>query len=185
MKIFFDTEFTGLHQNTTLISFGAITEEGQTFYAEFGDYDHHQINEWLNENVISKLRFHNKEGKGWCNCSTQNAGDVNSSTEVYGNAEFIKECLTYWLVQFDQVEIWSDCLAYDWVLFNNIFGTAFDIPENVYYIPFDICTLFKIKGIDPDISREDFAEVKDGKEKHNALFDALIIKKCYEKLINL
>ena len=33
-KIFFDTEFTGLHQKTTLISIGLIAETGETFYAE-------------------------------------------------------------------------------------------------------------------------------------------------------
>lgn len=33
-KIFFDTEFTGLHQNTTLISIGLVSDEGERFYAE-------------------------------------------------------------------------------------------------------------------------------------------------------
>ena len=42
-KIFFDTEFTGLHQNTTLISIGLIAETGQTFYAELTDYDRCQV----------------------------------------------------------------------------------------------------------------------------------------------
>ena len=39
MKVFFDTEFTGLHRNTTLISIGLVSEDGRTFYAEFNDYD--------------------------------------------------------------------------------------------------------------------------------------------------
>jgi len=54
-------------------------------------------------------------------------------------------------------------------------------------IPFDICTLMKIKGIDPDINREKFAlngkDVPNNVAKHNSLWDAKIIKKCYEKLI--
>jgi hypothetical protein len=37
MKIFFDTEFSGLHKNTTLISIGCISEDGKTFYAELED----------------------------------------------------------------------------------------------------------------------------------------------------
>jgi hypothetical protein len=88
------------------------------------------------------------------------------------------------LEQFEQVEMWSDCLSYDWVLFNQIFGHAFDIPKNVYYIPFDICTLFKLKGIDPDINREKFGcgEVYEEMKKHNALWDAQVIKMCYDKL---
>lgn len=39
MNIFFDTEFTGLHKNTTLISIGCVDENGRTFYAELTDYD--------------------------------------------------------------------------------------------------------------------------------------------------
>ena len=34
MNIFFDTEFTGLRKDTTLISIGMIAENGKTFYAE-------------------------------------------------------------------------------------------------------------------------------------------------------
>ena len=31
MRLFFDTEFTGLHKNTTLISIGIIAENGKSF----------------------------------------------------------------------------------------------------------------------------------------------------------
>ena len=55
MKIFFDTEFTGLHQNTTLISIGLVSERGKTFYAELTDYDQTQLNDWLKDNVIANL----------------------------------------------------------------------------------------------------------------------------------
>jgi hypothetical protein len=70
------------------------------------------------------------------------------------------------------------------VLFNNIFGDAFSIPKNVFYIPFDICTLFHLKGIDADVSRETFADMNSelGSEKHNALWDAKVIRACYLKL---
>ena len=47
MKIFFDTEFTGLHKNTTLISIGLVAENGDKIYAELNDYDKSQIDEWL------------------------------------------------------------------------------------------------------------------------------------------
>lgn len=179
-KIFFDCEFTGLHQNTTLISIGFMSECGRTFYAEFNDYDENQVDEWIKNNVISKLKNSpNNTIDEWIS----NEGDY----QVGGDKHRIKFYLEEWLSQFEQVEMWSDCLSYDWVLFNNIFGTAFDIPENVYYIPFDICTLFKERGIDPDISREEYA--KKGldtwcadEQKHNALWDARIIWFCYNKL---
>jgi len=56
--------------------------------------------------------------------------------------------------------------------------------------------LFKIKGIDLDINRKEYANIEnmkmlDGKypeelsniPKHNTLFDAMIIKRCYLKAI--
>lgn len=57
MKVFFDTEFTGLHKDTTLISIGAISEDGRTFYAELNDYDESQVDDWIRENVINNLQF--------------------------------------------------------------------------------------------------------------------------------
>ncbi|MGL5718069.1 MAG: 3'-5' exoribonuclease domain-containing protein [Paraclostridium sp.] len=177
MKIFLDTEFTGLHRNTTLISVGIVTDKGDTFYAELTDYDKKQINPWLEEHVINNLMMKNeREGDLTCN---------GNHMRIKGTKEMVREWLNHWLKRYDEIEVWSDCLAYDWVLFNDIFGTAFDIPENVYYIPFDICTLFKAKGVDPDISREEFAEAKDMDKKHNALYDAEIIKECYKKLMKI
>lgn len=172
MKIFFDTEFTGLHQNTTLISIGLISEDDRVFYAEFTDYDQSQVSKWVQENVIDNLYL------------TENLTVFDANTTlVKGDKEYVKQVLSSWLSQFDQVEMWSDCLAYDWVLFNEIFGGAFSIPSNIYYIPFDICTLFKVKGVDPDINREMFVEQIG--TKHNAIHDARIIKLCYEKLCKM
>jgi len=202
-KVFFDTEFTGLHQNTTLISIGMIADTGEKFYAEFGDFDHLQVDDWIQGNVVDKLLFHMKDGKGWCNCGTQNAGTIESQTEAYGTRSFIAECIHVWfhdilgikrvhneqgILAFDDkpvnnaIEIWSDCLSYDWILFNQLWGHAFNIPKCVYYIPFDICTLFKIKGINPDINREEFVNINNPNDKHNSLWDAMVIKLCYEKL---
>ena len=168
MKIFFDTEFTGLHKNTTLISIGLISEDGDTFYAELTDYDTTQVDDWIQKNVIENLIVPDEVGKQTLNT-------------FKGDKVYIKERLETWLSQYSEVEMWSDCLSYDWVLFNDLFGHAFNIPNNVYYIPFDICTLFELKNVDPDINREMFAGM-DG-EKHNALHDAKVIKACYEKLM--
>lgn len=174
-KIFFDTEFTGLHQNTTLISIGLISECGKTFYAELTDYDKSQIDDWLKENVIDNLILDEYENGL---TGTYNKNEV----KFVGSQVFLKELLVNWLSQFEEIEIWSDCLSYDWVLFNQIFGHAFNIPKNVYYIPFDICTLFYAKGIDADIRREVFASMSEGSQKHNALWDAKVIRQCFVKL---
>jgi len=41
-----------------------------------------------------------------------------------------------------------------------------------------------MKGIDTDISREEFSEMTENSEKHNALWDAKVIKKCFHKLLS-
>lgn len=178
MKVFLDTEFTGLHKDTGLISIGLIAENGRTFYAELNDYDKTQVDEWIQKQVIDNLIFKNYPEifpKGFMS-------GINDYM-MKGNTKQVGKRLADWLDQFkEQVLIWSDCLAYDWVLFNNLFGTAFDIPKCVYYIPFDICTLFAAVGEDPDVSREEFAGFKGISAKHNALHDAKVIKACFEIL---
>ena len=160
MKIFLDTEFTGLHQKTTLISIGMVAEDGKYLYCELKDYDKSQVDDWINDNVIANLH---------------NTNPIATDELAKSIEGFIEE--------YDSVEIWSDCLAYDWVLFNQIWGHAFNLPKKIKYIPFDICTLFKVKGIDPDINREEFSGTQG--QKHNSLHDAKVIKACYEKLTAL
>jgi len=182
MKIFFDTEFTGLHQNTTLISIGLVAENGKTFYAEFNDYDKSQIDNWLQGNVIDNLLFN-------CYDYYQNAPETFitkiNDYHLKASSIIVAEHLNIWLSQFEKVEMWSDCLSYDWVLFSQLYGHAFNIPKNVYYIPFDICTLLAIRNIDPDINREDFSGLNNSpdKIKHNALWDAKVIQACYYRAL--
>lgn len=190
MRLFFDTEFTGLHKDTTLVSIGIIAENGDCFYAELTDYDESQLDDWLKENVMSKLTLLN------LGSDTYLPPFNKSNCLVRGNTETVKNELIKWLELFNEnFEIWSDCLAYDWVLFCNIFGGAQNLPQYIYYIPFDICTLFKIKEIDPDINREEFSdnvvlnsystECDIEVVKHNSLYDAKVIKVCYDKLISM
>lgn len=186
MKVFLDTEFTGLRQNTTLVSIGLVAENGDTFYAELTDYDESQIDSWLRKNVINNLYLKDIiQGVG------SNWSPTTKETIVRGDQNFVAQILRTWFRDLGGwthpnpiVEIWSDCLAYDWVLFNELFGGAYGIPENVYYIPFDICTLFKMKNIDPDVLREEFIGEEVVGVKHNALYDAKVIKACYEKLVS-
>lgn len=176
MRIFFDTEFTGLRQDTTLISIGLVSDDNRTFYAEFSDYKENQVDDWLKENVLANLRFVN---------TYQSVPLIDfEHYDMKGKRSDVVTMLAQWLDQFDAVELWSDTLAYDWVLFCDLFGGALSIPKNVLYIPFDIATLMKVKDVDPDINREEFAGfVVDGNgRKHNALHDAKMIRICYNKL---
>lgn len=197
MNLFFDFEFTGLHAGTTPISLGIVAENFGFFYAEFTDYDETQIErekdggEFIKTNVLDNLILEKQNLKENDFYEYYKENDL-FAMKVRGNKSFIAEKLKKWLFSFNtQLEMWGDCLHYDWVLFLDLFGSAFDLPECVYYIPFDICTLFKIKNIDPDINREEFVkeyiktykEADDFSNKHNSLHDADIIMYCYNKLI--
>lgn len=183
MKIFFDTEFTGLHKDTTLISIGLIDENGRTFYAEFSDYYECQCDEWIRENVLTHLKW-SKEGQ------VENFVNINNDNwEAYGNKDYIKIVLNDWLSQYDTVELVSDVCHYDMVLFISIFGDAFSIPKNVnpacHDINQDIAKYYNITETEAfDLSREDILSdnryiVDDEIMKHNALYDAKVIKEIY------
>ena len=189
MKVFFDTEFTGLHQKTTLISIGLIAEDGRTFYAEFNDYDKKQVDDWLEKNVISNLLMEppppgEQEYYSKSRFKKEIPLTELSCVQMRGGSKEIQKELEIWLNESGSVELWSDCLSYDFVLFNQLWGHAFSVPKSVYYIPFDICTQMKMAGVDPDINREAFAGMTDRTKKHNALWDAKVIKACHEKLVS-
>lgn len=184
MKLFFDFEFTGLHKGTTPISLGIVSEDNHSFYAEFKDCDNRQVDRWIEDNVISNLLYGNDSEVYMAYNPIMNY-EVATWKEINmkSTKENIAKELKKWISQFDNVEMWGDCMAYDWVLFCDLFGHAFSVPKNVYYIPMDICTLFYAKGIDPDISRREFTGVSmEDSGLHNSLYDARLIKKCYEKL---
>jgi hypothetical protein len=179
-RIILDTEFTGLHQHTGLISLALVAATGQEFYAEFTDFDAAQLTPWLTENVIPKLWLQN--GVAF--------NQVPGGVYLRGNTETIREALKKWLVQFEIIEIWADVLAYDWVLFCELFGGALAIPQNIFYAPFDLATLFKLKGLinpttkfEADINRFTYAG-HDPLWQHNALMDAKVELECFKKLMD-
>lgn len=184
MKVFFDTEFTGLHKNATLISLGIISEFGDTFYAELTDYNKEDVNDWIQENVINKLQFNDSLSETIMNLSVMKSIDF----EIKGNKKQITDRLKQWLdmicerYNYSRVEFWSDCLAWDWVLFVDLFGSSFDLPDYIYPYPMDIVTMFRERNIDPDINREEYVYFCNKDDKHNALFDAKIIRDCYDLL---
>ena len=81
------------------------------------------------------------------------------------------------------------------VLLIDLFGTAFDLPSNVsascYDINQDIAMYYKISQKEAfDKSREEilfdkYKEVAVTGDKHNALYDAKVIRELYQILNNV
>ena len=180
MKCYFDMEFTGLHQNTTPVSIGIVDENNRTFYGEFSDYDKSQVDDWLQDNVIAHLELDESNENPY----EYDFGNV-TDWRIKGDTKIIKHAMELWFNYYSNpIEMWSDCLAYDWMLFCQLWGGALKVPEKIFYIPFDLCTLLWTRGLDPDINREDFVRgyLKDEGKKHHSLHDARVIKAIYEML---
>lgn len=179
-KLFLDTEFTGLHQNTTLISLALVADTGDEFYAEFTDYDAHQVDPWIQDNVLTNLILaYHPVGS--------DVSNPEGHHHIKGPTAFVAESLMEWLRRFGQAEIWVDVGAYDWVIFCQLFGGAQKLPKNIFYIPYDVATLFRVVGIDPDVRRDAFAAVNgwhDALPQHNALHDAQVLRECWRIVSN-
>ena len=215
MKLFFDTEFTGLHRNTSLISLGIVSENKKRFYAEFNDYNYMYVDDWIRMNVLSQcilprvvikddipkfLRKSKEEGYTFLNPDSISLEYYYSrgldyerfnetDTQVFGQTKTIASALKRWLNQFGDVQFVSDVCHYDFVLLISLFGTAFDLPKNVcpacHDVNQDIARHFGISEAEAfDASREEIVLELYGREingrKHNALYDAEVIKAIYE-----
>lgn len=204
--IYFDTEFTGLRKNTSLISIGLVTSDGKTFYAEFNDYNKENVDEWIENNVISNLKNPDNvfEGNDWT---------------MTGSTLEIREQLYEWLSPYKQqgklIQFVSDVSHYDFVLLIDLLLgdeklTAINLPDGIspccIDINQDIAT--SIQRIKPeDVTEEEFnknfipayAAFNFSREemisnltnfnyegnKHNSLYDALVIRAIHQTLWNI
>lgn len=187
MNIFFDMEFTGLHQRTTPISLGMVTENGDTFYAEFTDYDINQCDGWIRTNVLDKLLFNGEE----------EFYNIGENCRVKDDASGVTIALNEWLELVrngEDIQFVSDVCHYDMVLLIDLItdgAIALNLKEFIspvcHDINQDIARHYGISDVVAfDKSREEIvmelcAEPVYG-EKHNSLYDAKIIKAIYEEL---
>ena len=198
LRIYYDAEFTGLHRKTTLISIGLISESGKTFYAEFSDFDQSQVNGWINNNVIRNLSLDDDDDGTLAtdHLSGDKSNDGTYNVRMKGSSDDIQESLIDWLlteytIAQKQIQFFTDCYAYDWILMNDLicdYGDALNIPSHINYIPIDLSSMLWMIGIDPDINREKLAgeiNIPGNKlNKHNSLWDAYVIKACFEKILS-
>jgi len=195
-EIFFDTEFTGLRQDTSLISIGCITENSEVFYFENIEYNRDQVDHWIKNNVIENLEFLDKIDNMMTNFVTS---DSRKLQEVigFGEFDFLRNQFKIWLenihntYQKDILFI-SDVSHYDTVLLFELFNGALHVPD--YIIPFvwdinmDICQYLNISPREAfNLNREELAEklsntLIDQRRKHNSLHDARMIKLIFESI---
>lgn len=195
-KIFFDAEFSGLHQQAQLLSLALVPEAGEWWYAVFDDVDHAGLGAWQRENVVPYLQL-----------TDEQLDRLPPGRYLRGTTASISAALRGYLTSFGPVQMWADVPAYDWVLLCELFGGAFGLPKNVHYIVRDLATLLEAKGYDVDTDRfalayggaaagamvssadgragegQPPAETAEGLLRHNALGDALAGMICWQKIM--
>lgn len=199
LKIYFDTEFSSLSKDGTLLSIGLVSENGHMFYAEINglnfkyesdcpgfvllNYDDVFINEFVKENVLPNFLFNGYE-------------DININ-HVENNAIFmalkdsfvvIHKKLNEWLKKINpwngKIQFYSDCCYWDMMHLIDLITyhkTAMELPENISYIPMDLCTILQSIDIDPDCNREKF--IRNYYNIHDMSFDK-IINSFMNKILN-
>lgn len=195
INIYFDTEFTQLCKNTTLISIGLIADNGRYFYAEFTDYNKDLVNDWIEENVIANLKFKDDNYNSYYAKSIFNHKNDYCdmyknvcSVECKGSKSFISNELIKWLKGFDATEdnyiqFVSDVCNYDFVLIIDLlWECALYAPNWIspycHDINQDIASYYHITDKEAfNMTREDIVAFDDDERcKHNSLYDARVIK---------
>lgn len=199
MKVYFDTEFTGLRKDTTLISIGLVTENGKCFYGIFTDYNKELCNHWISEHVIKNLHI-------------EDNAYLPDIVKVEGTKDMVAKQLEEWLRSFNEdIQLVSDVCHYDMTLFIDLFGGAFDLPKYISPVCHDInqeiahfydisdkeafdksreeivgtfkCNMTRLFSYSGSSKMIEYLEIicnvfracEDMNNKHNALFDALEI----------
>ena len=199
MKLFFDTEFTGLHKNTTLISVGIAAEDGRKFYAVLNDFDRTQCTQWIKKNVlkgvvedllcipVSLIEDIGEDGK------------YRDFWIVSGNKRLVSIHLNRWLNWiggYDSIQFVSDVCHYDFVLLIDLItngGTAFDLPGNIspvcHDMNQDIARFYKVTDAEAfDMDREQIMNDLCGQDyivkgnKHDAMYDAEVMRAIWREV---
>ena len=199
MKLFFDTEFTGLHKNTALISVGIVAEDGRRFYGVLNDFDRMQCTQWIKKNVlkgsvedllcipVSIIEDIGEDGK------------YRDFWIVSGNKRLVSIHLNRWLNWiggYDSIQFVSDVCHYDFVLLIDLItngGTAFDLPGNIspvcHDMNQDIARFYKVTDAEAfDMDREQIMNDLCGQDyivkgnKHDAMYDAEVMRAIWREV---
>lgn len=167
-----------------------VSDTGDRFYAELTDYNESMCDEWIEKNVLDHLIL-----SGNADLEESMAAD-NKTTTVIGSKADVRRELMEWLemdVNFDSdyaAVFVSDVSHYDMVLLIDLLvGNAKMLPKFItpacHDINQDIATMLDISEKAAfDISREqlltDRGIALPKGQKHNALYDAEVIKAIYD-----
>lgn len=158
MKIFFDSEFIDDGRNLLLISLGAVSENGDIFYAESNEFDAELADPWVHRNVLNQV----------------GQMPAQSNKQIADNFEnYVHKCTRMGL----DIPIFYGWFAdYDWVLLTKLYGGMLKVPSGWPQLCLDV----KQEAIRLENPRLPMQSTR----KHHALNDAIWTKEAFDFLGN-
>jgi hypothetical protein len=181
------------------------TVGSKSFYAEFTDFDINRCDDWVKENIISKLTLTDRNDE-----TIEYDGENGLKYIIKANTETIKRELNDYLRNFRdyQIQFVIDSDYWGWCKFLELIGEweekekgycsrcGYDysidkikvgspkLPSNISPFPVDLTTL----GYEKELSENTYLELGlrmmvEKIENQNALWDAGIIKDIYNNLM--
>lgn len=171
--LFVDAEFTGEHQKTSLVSLALVGMNDESVHVAFNDFDRDQVTPWLEENVLALI------DPSTCVSSAEGFRRVSEFLDVYSSGERVSLVsagkLTDLILLF---ELWHHAHPT-----RKYFHNLYCLPDSLNHAAhFDLNTMFHLAGVDPGTDRAAFAEVDLPGVRHDALWDARIVRACFAKL---
>ncbi len=169
MKYFYDTEFIEDGKTIDLISIGIVCEDGRTYYAISKEFNPEKADQWVKDNVLSKLPERNVNL-----LDPSISPRVKEESLLWKSREEIKNDIVEFIGE-DKPELWAYYADYDHIALCQLFGRMIDLPENFPFYTMDIKQFCKSLG-DPQLPEQE--------NEHDALDDAKWNKIAYEYLKN-
>lgn len=87
-----------------------INHKSKSFYAEFSDFQIERCDNWVKENVVSKLKMFGKEEP------VEYYEPYSDNVSLFSSTDGITQALFHWLHQFSdyQIQFVVDCGTWDW-----------------------------------------------------------------------
>jgi hypothetical protein len=210
MKYFIDCEFIeGFHKPLfgkkrhfiDLISIGIVAEDGREYYAISTEFNEKDADDWVKENVISKLpaRYVSfpEDSCGMYTRSLYWKSNERIKDEIIkfiSNPACISDLHAGLWPDMDEVathnpnkfgvpqpEIYAYYADYDWVVFCSLFGRMIDLPKGFPMYCKDLKQMMDDRELDGNWKQMACPEPK---EEHNALEDARWNYNLYKAIIN-
>lgn len=171
---FVDAEFTGEHQMSTLVALAVVGAGEEQIYLTFSDYERSQVTPWLKKNVLRYI-------------------DPNSCVSY---KEGYRQ-LSTWFSSYakgEQVSLVSVGKTLDLLLLFELWHHRYPKRRyfhNLHCLPkylnhsahFDLPTIFWLSGVSPDQDRQAFIGEKIAGRRHNALYDAFVVRECFNRCV--